>query len=120
VGKCDTYLTYITSDFREDESLEQEVEAFLDIYRRKGNAAITSDTSHISPPFHFVIYSLSCSTRDEALQEIESLFGLSVIITARICKPHPDSLHIVSSSSQSQSIPASMTAKVPLIPSRPL
>ena len=44
VGKCATYLTYLTSDFREEKSLEQEVEAFLDIYGRKGNAAITSDT----------------------------------------------------------------------------
>ena len=58
VGKFATYLTYITSDFREEKSLEQEVEAFLDIYGRKGNAAITSDTSHIFPPFHFVIYTL--------------------------------------------------------------
>jgi hypothetical protein len=56
VGKFDTYLTYITSDFREEKSLEQEVEAFLDIYGRKGNAAITSDKYQIFPPFHFVIY----------------------------------------------------------------
>ena len=43
-GKVATYLTYLTSDFREEKSLEQEVEAFLDSYGRKGNAAITSDT----------------------------------------------------------------------------
>ena len=28
VGKCDTYLTYITSDFREEKSLEQPVKPF--------------------------------------------------------------------------------------------
>jgi len=56
VGKFDTYLTYITSDFREEKSLEQEVEAFLDIYGRKGNAAITSDKYQLFPPFNFVIY----------------------------------------------------------------
>jgi hypothetical protein len=28
VGKCETYLTYITSDFREDKSLEQPVKPF--------------------------------------------------------------------------------------------
>ena len=28
VGKCATYLTYITSDFREEKSLEQPVKPF--------------------------------------------------------------------------------------------
>jgi len=91
-GKCDSYLAYITLDFREAKSLEQPAKLFPDSMEEKGMLPLRQILITFS--LHFILL-LTASEGENWLQGLKPITPLYLNLTLKLTYPQQSTASFV-------------------------